>query len=153
MALIKWTGAALALTLAAGAAQAQLSFKNDDDAVEYRKGTFNVMSKHFARLGAMANGKMPFNAAVAQADADVVATLSQLPWQAFGESTKNAGNTKAKPEVWSEWAKFKAGGDKLEEEAKKLQAAAKTGNLDNVKAAFGAAAQTCKACHDSYKNK
>ena len=35
----------------------------------------------------------------------------------------------------------------------KLAAAAKTGNLDNLKTAFGAAAGTCKACHDNYRAK
>ena len=33
----------------------------------------------------------------------------------------------------------------------KLQAAAKTGNLDQIKAAFGALGETCKACHDKYQ--
>jgi cytochrome c556 len=32
----------------------------------------------------------------------------------------------------------------------KLAAAAKTGNLDSVKTAFGAAGQ-CKACHDDFR--
>ena len=33
----------------------------------------------------------------------------------------------------------------------KLVVAAKTGNLDNLKAAFGSVAPTCKACHDSFR--
>jgi cytochrome c556 len=33
----------------------------------------------------------------------------------------------------------------------KLQAAARTGNLDQIKAAFGAAGQSCKACHDNFR--
>ena len=33
----------------------------------------------------------------------------------------------------------------------KLVAAAKTGNLDNLKAAFGSAAPTCKGCHDNFR--
>ena len=41
--------------------------------------------------------------------------------------------------------------EKLEAEAVKLAAAAKTGNLDNLKAAFGEAAKTCKACHDAFR--
>jgi len=36
-------------------------------------------------------------------------------------------------------------------EMTKLVAAAKTGNLDNLKAAFGSAAPTCKACHDNFR--
>ena len=34
-----------------------------------------------------------------------------------------------------------------------LAAAAKTNNLDNLKAAFGDAAKTCKACQDNYRAK
>jgi cytochrome c556 len=35
----------------------------------------------------------------------------------------------------------------------KLAAAAKTGNLDSIKTAFAATADTCKVCHDAYGNK
>ncbi len=81
-----------------------------------------------------------------------MATLSHLPWAAFGSGT-DLGETKAKPEIWKEQAKFKGGADKLQAEAAKLAAAAKTGNLDNLKAAFGATAETCKACHDAFRSK
>ena len=37
------------------------------------------------------------------------------------------------------------------EEVGKLNAAAKTGNLDQIKASFGEAAKTCKACHDHFR--
>ena len=30
---------------------------------------------------------------------------------------------------------------------------AKTGNFDQIKAAFGTAGQSCKACHDNYREK
>lgn len=33
----------------------------------------------------------------------------------------------------------------------KLSAASKSGNLDQVKAAFGDAGRTCKACHDDFR--
>jgi cytochrome c556 len=47
--------------------------------------------------------------------------------------------------------KFKELSDKSQAELVKLQAAVKTGNLDNVKAAFGPAGASCKACHDAYR--
>ncbi|HEY2976325.1 MAG TPA: cytochrome c, partial [Burkholderiaceae bacterium] len=34
-----------------------------------------------------------------------------------------------------------------------LDAAAKSGNLDAIKAAFGDAGKTCKACHDNFREK
>lgn len=33
----------------------------------------------------------------------------------------------------------------------KLNAAAKTGNLDAIKAAVGDTGKACKACHDNYR--
>ncbi|MFZ2386451.1 MAG: cytochrome c, partial [Polaromonas sp.] len=58
-----------------------------------------------------------------------------------------------KPEIWTEQAKFKEGGDKLILESGKLAAATKTGNLDALKTAFAATAETCKSCHDGFRNK
>ena len=146
-----------ALTLAAAAlafaAPASAQFAKAEDAIKYRQSAFFVMGQHFGRLGAMANGRVPFDAKAAQENADVVAHMAKLPWAAFGPGTDKGAPTKALPEIWAEQAKYKEHGDKLEAESVKLAAAAKTGNLDNLKAAFGAAAGTCKACHDNYRGK
>jgi cytochrome c556 len=125
-------------------------FQKPEDAVKYRKAAFTVMGAHFGRIGAMANGRVPFDAKVAADNAVIVETMSKLPWAAFGEGT-DKGDTRAKPEIWTEQAKFKEGADKMQAELVKLAAATKTGNLDAVKTAFGAAGQTCKACHDAYR--
>jgi cytochrome c556 len=111
------------------------------------------MANHFGRLGAMANGRVPFDANAAQVNAEIVQTLSRLPFAGFIEGTQNIGNSKALPEVWSKADGFKAGAQKMQEEVAKLNAAAKTGNLDNLKTAFNAAGATCKGCHDDYRAK
>jgi cytochrome c556 len=110
------------------------------------------MAAHFGRIGAMASGKVPFDAKAASDNAEIAAAMSKLPWAAFGEGT-DTGDTKAKPEIWKEQAKFKGAADKMQAEVAKLAAASKTGNLDNVKAAFGPAAESCKACHDAFRAK
>ena len=46
---------------------------------------------------------------------------------------------------------LKEAADKFQIEVAKVNAAAKTGNLDNLKAAFGSAGSSCKACHDSFR--
>jgi cytochrome c556 len=132
------------------AAPAQAQFAKAEDAIKYRKASFTVMASHFGRLGAMAQGRVPFDAKVAAENAEVLATVSKLPWSAFGEGT-DKGETRAKPEIWKEGAKFKEAADKNQAEIVKLVAAAKTGNLDNLKAAFGSAAPSCKACHDNFR--
>ena len=143
--------AVLVATLGATAAHAQ--FAKPEDAVKYRKNSLFVMSQHFGRIGAMAQGKVPFNAAVAQENADTVAMLAKLPWAAFGEGTDMVPETKAKAAIWDQSAKFKEAADKLQKEAENLRVATKTGNLDAVKKAFTATAGTCKACHDQFKDK
>lgn len=141
---------ASALLMLATSLPAQAQFAKPEDAIKYRKASFNVMAAHFGRLGAMANGRVPYDAKVAADNADVVATLSKLPWAAFGEGT-DKGDTRAKPEIWKEAAKYKEASDKMQAEIVKLNTAAKAGNIDALKAAFGPAAASCKACHDNFR--
>jgi cytochrome c556 len=136
---------AMAVTL-----PAQAQFAKPEDAVKYRKASFTVMAAHFGRLGAMANGRMPYDAKVAADNADVVLALSKLPWAAFGEGT-DKGDTRAKPEIWKEAAKYKEAADKMQAEIVKLNTAAKAGNIDALKVAFGPAAASCKVCHDNFR--
>lgn len=126
---------------------AQAQFAKPEDAIKYRKASFTVMAAHFGRLGAMANGRTPYDAKAAADNADVV---SKLPWAAFGEGT-DKGDTRAKPEVWKEAAKYKEAADKMQAEIVKLNTAAKAGNIDALKVAFGPAAASCKACHDNFR--
>ena len=142
---------AIAATLVAMAAPASAQFAKPEDAIKYRQSALSVMGTHFGRLGAMANSRMPFDAKVAAENADIVAEMAKLPWAAFGAGTDKGGNTRAKPEIWTDTAKFKESSDKLVAESTKLAAAAKTGNLDSLKTAFTATAGTCKACHDAFR--
>lgn len=143
---------ALALILAAGSLTmpAAAQFQRPDDAVKYRKAALSVMGTHFSRVGAMASGRAPFDAKVAAENMAIVETLSKLPWEAFGPGT-DKGDTRALPAVWTEQGKFKAASEKMQAEVAKLNAAAKTGNLDAIKTAFGATAASCKACHDDFR--
>lgn len=136
--------------LAAGTASAQ--FAKPEDAIKYRKNALFVMQQHYARIGAMVSGKVPFDAKAAADNAAAAEFMAKLPWAAFGEGT-DQGDTKAKPEIWKEPTKFKEKADKMQAEMAKLAAAAKTGNLDNIKAAFQATSGSCKSCHDDYRAK
>ena len=143
----------VAATLVAMAAPASAQFAKPEDAIKYRQSALSVMGTHFGRLGAMANGRVPFDAKVAAENADIVAEMAKHPWAAYGAGTDKGGNTRAKPEIWTEQAKFKESSEKLVAESIKLAAAAKTGNLDALKTAFTATAATCKACHDAFQAK
>jgi cytochrome c556 len=144
----------LVLTAAAFvfSAPASAQFQKPEDAVKYRQSALSVMGTHFGRIGAMVNGKAPFDVKSAQDSAFIVATLSTLPWAGFTPDTE-ALKSRAKPEIWKENAKFKEASEKMMAEVAKLEVASKSGNLDTIKAAFGAAGGSCKNCHDSFQVK
>ncbi len=100
---------AMSAVLLGATVSAHAQFAKPEDAIKYRKNSLFVMGQHFGRLGAMAQGKVAFDA--------------------------------------------KAAADKFQAESVKLAAAAKTGKLDDLKAAFGNAASTCKGCHDTFRAK
>jgi len=139
-----------AAALAVAATASAQSFQKPEDAIKYRRAAFTVFSAHFGALGAMANNRAPFDAQAAARHGDTIALVSHLPFAGFGQGT-DKGETRARAEVWSENAKFTAAAQKMQGEVSKLAAAAKTGNLDNLKAAFSPAANTCKACHDDFR--
>jgi cytochrome c556 len=141
---------ALASTLAA---PALAQFRKPEDAVKYRQSVMYTMGNHFySRLGPMANGRVPFDAKTAAENADLVMTLSRLPWVGFGPETNGVGKTDAKAAVWSEPAKFKDLSEKMQAEVVKLQTASRTGDPEALKTAYRSTADACKACHDNFTN-
>ena len=142
--------AAIAPTLVAGTGIAYAQFKKPEDAIKYRQSAFTVMANSFGKIGAVVKGEAPFNKDEVAKNAAVVATISTLPWQAFGPGTEG-GN--ALPAVWSDNAKFKSAGEKMQVAVANLNTAAQSGDQEAIKKAFGAAGATCKGCHDDFKKK
>lgn len=143
--------AALAASFAALPAAAQ--FAKPEDAIHYRQSVMTVMGTHFGRLGAMVQGKVAFDAKAAAENASIVHTMSMLPFSAFGPGTDLGKDTKARPEIWKDPSKFQAAAKEMQQQAAKLDAAAKGGNPDAIKTAFGDTAKACKGCHDDFREK
>ena len=83
-------------------------------------------------------------------NAEIANTISKLPYTGFVPGS-DTGDTKAEPKIWTEMDKFNAAATKMQEEMGKLNVAAKSGNLDAIKAAVGETGKSCKACHDNYR--
>jgi len=139
---------AITTSVIAGTALAQ--FARPDAAIKYRKAAFTVMSTHFARIGAVAKGEVPFNKDEVAKNAAIVNAMASLPWQAFGPGTEGGD---ALPSVWSEESKFKSNQEKLIAAAASLNSAANSGDLDAVKKATANVGAACKNCHDDFKKK
>ena len=139
------------LVAASLAAPAQTAFPKPEEAVRYRQGAWFVLNHHFTRIGHMVRGRLPFDGKLALQDAEAVALLARLTPPAFAAGT-DTPTDHARPEIWTESARFREHNDRLVAESAKLLAAARTQDLAQIKAAFGPAANTCKECHDAYRS-
>lgn len=145
----------LAVTTVAGLAvslPAAAQFQKPEDAIKYRQSAMFVMGNHFGRVGAMVNGRAPYDAGAAAANAEVVATMSRLPFVGFVDGTSSTEKGKANAKVWSDKAGFESAAKKMQDEVAKLVAVSKSNSLDTLKPAFGEVGKACKACHDEYRN-
>jgi cytochrome c556 len=137
--------------LSGGYAAAAFAQAKPETLVKQRKAAMTMQGKYFyGSLNPMAQGKIPYDAAVAARNAGYLEVLSKLPWDGFAESTKDQKDTGALPAIWTEPAKFKAAQDRLQTAVAALVAATKGGNEATVKAAIGDLGKACGNCHDNF---
>ena len=85
--------------------------------------------------------------------ASAIAEWAALIPVLFPKGSETGGDTKAKPEIWSDPDGFKKIAVALGEAATKLAAAAKAGDADAVAADTKLVGQQCGACHKAYRQK
>lgn len=141
---------AVFISATAGIASAQVK---PEDAIAYRQGAYKVIGWNFGPMAAMVQGRIPYDKDVFAKRAANVAAVAPLTIEGFGPGTDTGAPTRAKPEIWTKSADFKAKMDKMVEETGKLAAVSKTGSFDDIKKQFGATGASCKACHDDYQAK
>ncbi|KDE40555.1 MAG: c-type cytochrome [Nitrincola lacisaponensis] len=117
--------------------------------VEYRQSVFKVVKWHMDSLGAMARGDVEFNADAAVHHARQVNAMSYMAQEGFGEGTLGGD---AKPEIWSNWDQFAGGMERFQEVSGALVVAAEEGSLQALRPAVGQMGQTCRTCHDNFRN-
>ena len=142
--------AAIGLVTSLTALPAAAQYRNADAAIKYRQSAMSLQGNHMGRLFAMIKGDVPFDAKVASDNIETIAMLNRLQFAAFIEGS-DKGNTRAKPEIWTDKDKFAARVAKSQEDVLKLAAAGKTGNLEQIKTAAGTVGESCKASHDAYQ--
>ena len=127
---------------------AAAQFAKAEDAIKYRQSAFTLLTVHMGRLGAMARGDVPFDAAAAKASATVVEVVSHLPWNAFPPGS-NTGAAKIKGDPWKDAANFSKLQADLKAQTAKLPDAVAT--LDGLKGQVAATSRTCRNCHEQYR--
>ncbi|CAO3407889.1 c-type cytochrome [Azospirillum largimobile] len=130
-----------ALMLTGGAAFAQ-------DVIQTRKAGFEDYKKAMGEIkDAVGKGDL---AAVGPVADRVDAFAAKIPGLFPPGSDK--GKTAAKEVIWANFPDFTAKAQDLQTAAKALKVAAASGDKAATGKAFGAMADTCKACHQRYRS-
>lgn len=141
---------ATATLTGSGVALAQMK---PDDAIKFRKGVYQVVGYSNRTLVQMVKGEIPFDKDRFARNAAIIAQVSQLVPEAFPAGS-DKGETRAKPEIWSDAAGFRKVVDNFQAQATKLADVARSANsVDDVRSQTAALGKSCGACHDNFRVK
>jgi cytochrome c556 len=127
-------------------------FAKPQDAIQYRKAVMVLIGQHFKHMGAVIKGQAAYDPADFTANAQLVETLARLPWEASLVPGSDVGDTTMRATVFKRAEDFMAAAKAFESASAQLtQAAMAGGNVDPLKAPFGGVAQSCKACHQTFR--
>lgn len=142
----------LALMLGIGGSMNAMAQAKPDVLVKQRQAVMTLQFKYFGPLFGVAQGRVPYNAAMVQRNAGLLDNLSRMAWDGFDPSTKGE-KTRALPAIYDNKAKFMQYAAQLENETSKLVVVSKSGDEAAVKAQIGAVGKVCGACHDDFRGK
>lgn len=145
MKTLAFVAAVAALTVAGAAVAA-------DDPVAMRKAMMKNVGAATGAGAAMVKGEAEFNAVTAALVLRTMNTAALGFGELFPPGSETGGETTAAPSIWKDDVGFKSALTKFQQDTAS-GIAAKPANLDDFKAAFGAAAANCGACHKAYRIK
>ena len=141
------------VVLAVGIGFAYAQFAKPEEAIKYRKSVMTLIVQHFKGMGAVVQGKAPYDKDAFAKNAEVLEVLATLPWQATLEPGTDKGDTTLSATVFKKPDEFKKTAKTFENETAKLAQLASAGDLDGSKAQFGVVAESCSSCHKQFRTK
>lgn len=148
----KLATAAMAVVLGAVVMPGAFAQAKPEVLVKQRQAKMILQGKYFGPMAGMAQGKVPFNAAVVQRNAGFLDNLTRMAWDGYDPSTKDE-KSRTLPVAYENKAKFNEYVSRMENEAAKLVAVSKSGDEAAVKAQIGAVGKVCGSCHDDFRSK
>lgn len=119
--------------------------------VTQRQAIFKDFTRTLEPMGLAARERQPYQPGEFMTQALALQRLSTQPWQFF-TADGNYPPTRAKPAVWGQPAEFEQARLAFIGHVDALVAAAQTGTLAAVQPAVTRVQDSCKACHDQFRN-
>ena len=149
---MKRSGLAVVVALTLGISSVAFAQQKPEVLVKQRQAVMTLQGKYFGPMGAMAQGKAPYNADVVKRNSAFLDNLTRMAWDGFDPSTKDVKSATL-PAAFEQQAKFREAAARLENEANRLYQVAQSGSEDAVKAQIGAVGKTCGGCHNDFRQK
>lgn len=143
----------LALTAVAVAAiLATAAIAAPADTIRMRQGNYKQIAAAMKGIGEQLRSSEPSLPAIRAGSRTILGFAPQvLRWFPRGTGPEAGVRTRARPEIWSDHAGFRRAGARLLVAARNLDAAARSGDLDAIRAAAPELAHACSNCHDDYR--
>lgn len=125
-----------------------------DDAIAFRQGIFHALEWNFKEMGAMAQGRTPFDAERFTLQAKRIAELAQMAGEGFikGSETGDEVTSRASEKIWYQREHFDRLMQQLVDRSAELEALTRqTQERASLRPALARVAETCKSCHDDYR--
>ncbi len=144
--------AVAAFATSAITATAALAQAKPETLVKQRQAAMTLQGKYFYSIRPMAQGKLPYDAAVVARNAAYLDALTRMPWDGFNANTKDL-KTGTLPAVYTDTAKFKESEDRLMAETAKLVALTKGSDEAAIKTQILVVDKVCGSCHESFRER
>ena len=120
-----------------------------EDSLNYRKKVMSSIGAHIGAIGDVLKGKVSHsNHVVGHARAMQAASL--MLDDIFPPGS-DVGDSRAKPEIWQQWDKFKAAIKAYQDASVILVQAAESGDMGAVGAAMDGVGKSCGGCHKPFR--
>lgn len=143
---------AIMATLILTACSSEPQDTHPNQPVTKRKAVFKQMMRTLEPMGMVVRAREDYNRETFLASAQELRQLATEPWMHF-TTDSNYPPTRAKPEVWQNPAEFSQAQKKLEESTEQLLKAAESGNMALIRPALNSVEESCKSCHQQFREK
>jgi len=145
----------LALVLSVAALSASAEGLKPEDMIKTRQAGYAFMAWNMGKIKANVDGRFDKNQVVSAAN--VIAAIANSGMGALYEPSTEKGkgfhDTAVKPAFFKSPEKVKEVAVAFNKEVNELAKIAAGGDVAAIKAQFGKVGQTCKGCHDEFRNK
>ena len=148
----KFVLASVAMAALCGVAYAQRPAPNAAATIQARQGNYKQIAAALKGIGDQFRADSPDLAQIRPRAALLAdRSVRVLGWFPRGTSPEAGVRTRAKPDIWTNAAGFRQRGAAFVVAARALNAAARAGDLGQVRTALRDVAHACSGCHDDFR--